>query len=64
MCKNESISIPAGLNINSANPSSYENTFIVQVQVNEYMTSQLKCKVVPLDEKKLWEEFTAFNKTI
>jgi hypothetical protein len=33
MCPNESISIPEGLDVNSKNPKSFQDPFVVQIKV-------------------------------
>lgn len=65
MSSNDSIEFDQGLEITNKNWKNFsQEPFMVKIKINDYITSDLKCRIVPIDVGKLWEEFSAFNKTI
>ncbi|CAF0864840.1 unnamed protein product [Brachionus calyciflorus] len=65
MSTNDSIFLDESLKIDNKNWKNFnQELFVVKLKVNDYVTVDLKCRIVPLNVAKLWEEFTTFNKTI
>lgn len=62
MCPNASIELTQ--TINSKNYKESGEFFYVNININDYVSTSLKCKIVPVNIGKLWEEFTVFQKTV
>lgn len=65
MSDNDSIEFDQDLKITNKNWKDFsQEAFMVKIKINDYVSTDLKCRIVPIDVGKLWEDFSAFNKTI
>jgi len=63
MCPSECIEIPQNLEVSRRKIQSHGEIFVVNVKINDYLTAQLRCRIVAMNKEKMWEKFAAFNKT-
>ncbi|RNA25155.1 39S ribosomal mitochondrial [Brachionus plicatilis] len=65
MSNNDSIHMDENLKITDKNWKDFsQEPFVVKIKINDYISADLKCRIVPINIGKLWEDFSTFNKTI